>query len=361
MKNTITRDKLVNWFINNEYELYVEMRKSEHSVDLKSPNPFHIESEIFTHTLMVMTWIEANKDRYSDEDYIALITSALLHDTGKPQCQEKVPASDTKPERYSFKGHEGVSTFISVGILKKLQKDFPEIYTKEIIEKIIKIVSLHGTYIEETSDIKFIREEFHKADKNGAVRIVDEAIFSQYNPRKFLKNKKVNKEVNKKLTLLIGLPCSGKSTLRNKILNENPDTFIISRDDLLEAYYKGLFGEIGTYNEMYNTIHNNEELLKQFTAVFNELLKEAAKHNNVLIDMTQLSLSTRRKMLNNFQNFEKNAFIMMTDNTELYRRNKERFEKENKLIKDIVLFNMMTSFVYPIYEEGFENITLEIN
>ena len=29
--------------------------------------------------------------------------------------------------------------------------------------------------------------------------------------------------------------------------------------------------------------------------------------------------------------------------------------------QDIVLFNMMTSFVYPIYEEGFENITLEIN
>ena len=66
-------------------------------------------------------------------------------------------------------------------------------------------------------------------------------------------------------------------------------------------------------------------------------------------------------MLNNFQNFKKNAFIMMTDNFELYRRNKERFEKENKLIKDIVLFNMTTSFVYPIYEEGFENITLEIN
>ena len=61
MKNTITRDKLVTWFINNEYELYVEMRKSEHSVDLKSPNPFHLESEIFTHTLMVMTWVEANK------------------------------------------------------------------------------------------------------------------------------------------------------------------------------------------------------------------------------------------------------------------------------------------------------------
>ena len=357
----IKRDKLVTWFIKNEPEKYKDMLESNHAVDIHQPNIFHYEGTCWTHVMMVMTWVEANKDIYSDEDYIALITSALLHDTGKPQCQEKVPASDTKPERYSFKGHEGVSTFISVGILKKLQKDFPEIYTKEIIEKIIKIVSLHGTYIEETSDIKFIREEFHKADKNGAVRIVDEAIFSQYNPRKFLKNKKVNKEANKKLTLLIGLPCSGKSTLRNKILSKNPDTFIISRDDLLEAYYKGLFGEVGTYNEMYNTIHSNEELLKQFTAVFNELLKEAAKHNEVLIDMTQLSLSTRRKMLNNFQNFKKNAFIIMTDNTELYRRNKERFEKENKLIKDIVLFNMMTSFVYPIYEEGFENITLEIN
>ena len=84
--------------------------------------------------MMVLTWIEAQKEKYSDEDYIVLITSALLHDTGKPNCQETMPANDTKPIRNSFKGHEGVSTFFSVGVLKKLQAEFPEIYTTEIIK-----------------------------------------------------------------------------------------------------------------------------------------------------------------------------------------------------------------------------------
>ena len=180
MKNKITRDKLVTWFIKTEPEKYQEMLESNHAVDIHQPNIFHCEGTCWAHVMMVMTWIEAQKEKYTDEDYIVLITSALLHDTGKPNCQETMPANDTKPIRNSFKGHEGVSSFFAVGVLKKLQKEFPEIYTTEIIEKIIKVVSLHGTYIDETSDIYFLRDEFRKADKNGAIRLVNEGLYSQY-------------------------------------------------------------------------------------------------------------------------------------------------------------------------------------
>lgn len=360
MKEKITRDKLFLWFIKNEPELYESMCNANHNLDNFNLNIFHAEGTVTQHTLMVMTCIEMNKEKYTDEEYIILITSALLHDTGKPQCLELMPATETKPIRNSFKGHEGVSTFLSVGVLKKLHLEFPDIYTKEIIEKIIKVVSLHGTYIEETSDIYFIRCEMHKADKNGAVRSTDEAIFSQYQPRKFLKPSKYI-DSNKNLTLLIGLPNSGKSTKRAKIVEENPNTFIISRDDLLETFYKNEFGVIDSYNKMYNIIHNDGELTKRFDNLFSALLKEANNHNNVLIDMTQLSLSSRRKMLNNFQNFRKNALVIITDNNELYRRNRKRYEETNKYISEKVIFNMMTSFVYPVVEEGFDNITLEIN
>jgi hypothetical protein len=74
-----------------------------------------------------------------------------------------MPASDTKPIRNSFKGHEGKSSFFTIGIIKDLKLQFPLTYTKEIIEKIIKLVSLLGTHIEENTDLK----KCHVITQNG--------------------------------------------------------------------------------------------------------------------------------------------------------------------------------------------------
>lgn len=360
MKNKITRDKLAVWFMKNETEKYKDMCESNHTVNMFEPNMFHAENQVISHTYLVMTWIEAQKEKYSDEDYIVLITSALLHDTGKPNCQETMPANETKPIRNSFKGHEGVSTFFAVGVLKKIQADFPEIYTNEIIEKIIKVVSLHGTYIDETSDIYFLRDEFRKADKNGAIRLVDEGLYSQYEKRKFLKPTKL--EDGKSLIVLIGLPNSGKSTERIKLQEKTANLKVVSRDDLLEEFYYKRMGKVDDYNTMYRFIHEDESILKQFKAEFEKLLNSLAKtEKNILIDMTQLSLSSRIKMINHFSNFNKQAVVIMTDNDELFRRNEQRFKDTRKFISTKVIENMMTSFTYPVLEEGFDNIELIIN
>lgn len=358
MQNTISRDKLVNWFIKNEAQKYEDMFKSNHAVDIHQPNIFHSEGYCWTHVMMVMTWIEAQKEKYSDEDYIILITSALLHDTGKPDCEEQMPATDTKPIRNSFKGHEGCSSFFSVGVLKKLKADFPEIYTDEIIKNIIKVVSLHGTYIDETSDIYYLRDEFRKADKNGAIRLVDEGMYAQYEKRKFLKETATVKDKN--LTVLVGLPNSGKSTIRNE-LNKFGEYFVLSRDDLLETFYTVKTGETASYNTMYKYIHDDKDVLKEFEEVFRKQIEQAQKYNNVLIDMTQLSLSARRKMLSNFPKFNKKALVVMTDNISLFERNDNRFKETNKFISRKVIENMMTSFTYPVLEEGFDEIKLVIN
>lgn len=360
MKNKITRDKLAVWFLRNEPEKYQEMLESNHAVDIHQPNIFHCEGTCWTHVMMVMTWIEAQKEKYSDEDYIVLITSALLHDTGKPNCQETMPANADKPIRNSFKGHEGVSTFFSIGVLKKLKAEFPEVYTDEIIEKIIKVVSLHGTYIDETSDIYFLRDEFRKADKNGAIRLVDEGMYSQYEKRKFLKP--TTTEKNKNLFVLIGLPNSGKSSLRNAFVQSFPEASIVSRDDMLEDFYQRKTDTISDYNSMYNFLHDDKDLLKEFTKEFEDYLNKLAKtSDNIIIDMTMLSLSSRRKMINHFPKFHKKAIVIMTDNDELFTRNHMRYIETKKFISEKVIENMMTSFTFPVLEEGFDSIELIIN
>lgn len=354
----IDRDNLFIWFMKNEKELYESMLNTSHNISTEEYNIYHAEGSIISHTLLVMSYFEYKKEKYNFDDYITLLTSALLHDTGKPECIEIFEANKTKPRRYSFKNHEGVSSFISIGILKKLQKYFPEIYTEEIIKNIIKVVSLHGTFIEETSDIYLLRMEFHKADKSGAVRDRKEKLFSQYEPRKFLKQ---TKKEDKELIILAGLPCSGKSTYRNEYLKNNPDTFVVSRDDFLEVFFIKEMNEKLSYNNMYFTVHHDEEQLKKFNREFEELITEASKKDKVLIDMTMLSLSSRRKMLSKFNKHKATCKMIFTDNETLNNRNLKRFAETGKKINNSVIDNMKKSFTLPVKEEGFESVEIIIN
>lgn len=356
----LDRDKLVHWFIQNEPVKYKEMFDSNHAVELNSPNIFHAEGTVWTHTMMVMTWVEAKyKSELDYFDYICLLTTALLHDTGKPNTQEEMPANNDKPLRNSFKGHEGVSTFFAVGVLKKLEKDFPDIYTSEMIGTIIKLISTHGVHIDEGTDLYQLKKYFRDCDKSGAVRLVEQGKFEQYEPRKYLK--KTQKDENKNVIYLCGLPNSGKSRLREYLLNSKPDMFVVSRDDLLEEYYKQKTGTVSDYNTMYRFIHEDKEINKDFDNCFRELLNLANKSENVIVDMTLLSLSSRRKMMNNFPKHKHNIIVIMTDNNELFRRNNKRFEETQKYISPKVIENMMTFFVFPVLEEGFENIEFLLN
>ena len=356
----ITRDSIVVWFIKNYNDLVLEMMKADHTVDSMQPNIWHAEGTVWSHTMMVMTWIEAQRDKLSDEDYIVLITAAMLHDTGKPSCLETMPASDTKPIRNSFKGHEGRSSFLTIGILKDLREEFPLTYTEEIMEKIIKVVSLHGTHIEEDTELKELKLIFREADKRGAIRCTDEGLFAQYEARKFCK--KSPERFNSTLTILCGLPNSGKSTLREKMLEKNPNTIVLSRDDLLETFYVNKFDEVQTYNVMYKTLHEDKDLLKEFEAEFEKLIQDTAKiDEDVIIDMTMLSLSSRRKMISKFPNHKKVCKVVMTDNKTLFDRNIKRYQETKKFISTVVIENMMTSFTYPVKEEGFSDIKLIIS
>ena len=120
MSNKINRDKLITSFITNFPELYIDMKKSKHYVNILDLNPFHGEGSVWVHTMMVMTWIEAKYCENYNDDYIILLTTAMLHDIGKPICEGAVEASDTKPIRNSFKGNEGVYVMKCISIIKKL-------------------------------------------------------------------------------------------------------------------------------------------------------------------------------------------------------------------------------------------------
>lgn len=349
----MNRDKLVFWFIKNYNDLHLEMSKANHTFLPTEPNPYHAENSVWTHTMMVLTWVESKfKD---DVDYITLLTTAMLHDIGKPSCQilKEPNIKNNKPSRYAFNGHEGVSTFKSVGILKKLQKDFPEVYTDKIVKSIIELVSLHGVHNEGLDSIE-LREKFRECDKMGAIRR-DTDVQDQYPGRKFART---NPQPGKNLIVLCGLPCSGKSTyFRNELISTHA---LLSRDSMMYTFMSPEYdGE--PYNRIYNDIHNDEELLKEFNESFDKEINRVVKEcDNVVIDMTMLSLKSRRIMLNKFNKFNAKCIVFMTDLETIEERNIER-SKQGKYISPEVYENMMRSFVYPVTDEGFDKIELMIN
>ena len=62
-----------------------------------------------------------------------------------------------------------------------------------------------------------------------------------------------------------------------------------------------------------------------------------------------------------FEKFNKKAVVIMTDNEELFKRNRKRFEETGKKITETIIENMMTTFAFPVFEEGFDSIELIIN
>ena len=127
-----TMVELISWFQMEYPSLVRDMKQSNHHrtymddirLELKnngtaqkdhrllsSPtdlNPYHLESDVFTHTMMVCK---------QAENYPYLVqVAALLHDIGKPSTRKVNP----KNGRVSFYNHDAVSAFMSLEITKKL-------------------------------------------------------------------------------------------------------------------------------------------------------------------------------------------------------------------------------------------------
>jgi hypothetical protein len=351
----ITRDNLVVWFIKNHNTTFFDMKNTEHtygdnvSLFKDNINPFHAES-VWEHTLMTMTVAEC-LDIPKDEKSLLLLTM-LLHDLGKPITQDFAEATDDKPNRYRFQSHEGISTFMALDILTEMKDTFD--ITESDVKMVVKLVSLHGVALDEReTKLGKLRKLVRYCDKKGAIRQVDEDIYSQYEPRKYAKGRKPQED--KEVVFMVGLPASGKDTW----IKENlPNHAVLSRDNLLFDYLKTNKGvEAETYNEAYGLVHNDEESRKEFNKYFdNSVAAHARAYDKVVVSMTMMSLKSRRSMLNSFSKHTAKAVVMLPTTNELARRNEVR-AKEGKHIPFSAYTMMSKQFVFPVLEEGFESIT----
>ena len=101
-----------------------------------------------------------------------------------------------------------------------------------------------------------------------------------------------------KLYVMCGLSGSGKSTIAKQIVNDNPDTVVISTDMIREQ----LTGEVGDQSQ-------NDEVFELFHTLIRKRLENKY---NVIADATNITMKSRRAILNkvNGLDIEKICYIM---------------------------------------------------
>lgn len=145
-----------------------------------------------------------------------------------------------------------------------------------------------------------------------------------------------------KLYVMCGLSGSGKSTIAKQIVNDNPDTVVISTDMIREQ----LTGEVGDQSQ-------NDEVFELFHTLIRKRLENKY---NVIADATNITMKSRRAILNkvNGLDIEKICYIMTKPFEWCQQDNKNRPHP----VPDEVLEKQIRRFEIPFIEEGWSKIII---
>lgn len=157
--------------------------------------------------------------------------------------------------------------------------------------------------------------------------------------------------MDRKIYILIGTPCAGKSTYINTVLKDllyNP--YIASTDNIIMSLHSDK-----TYDEAFELEKNNFEKLESI--MFYNIYNSIENNQDIVIDRTNMKRKSRKRFLQITKDkYEKIAVVFKIDETEFDKRNNDRFLKEGKSIPKNVFHDMLKSYQEPSYEEGFNKI-----
>lgn len=142
------------------------------------------------------------------------------------------------------------------------------------------------------------------------------------------------------LYIMCGLSGSGKSSVAAEIQKNNENTVIVSSDALREE----LFGD-------YEDQKHNKEVFNEF---HRRIRANLLNNMNVVADATNLTMKSRRAILNNISDLDvyKICYIIAKPEVLCIVDNNNR---PHKVPMDVI-FNQKKRFQVPFYNEGFDKI-----
>ena len=148
------------------------------------------------------------------------------------------------------------------------------------------------------------------------------------------------------LTILVGLPGSGKSTWRA----EHTAAVIISSDDLIDEFAaaNGL-----TYSEAFKKV-DMKQIQRDIMSRFQTALVEG---RDIIVDRTNMPRKSRALFLNGVPDtYHRRAVVFRVPEEELKRRLRERASATGKFIPEHVVLGMQSSYQEPTLDEGFQEV-----
>jgi len=159
--------------------------------------------------------------------------------------------------------------------------------------------------------------------------------------------------MKKKFLVLIGLPCSGKSTWVENYIKKHPDTIVISSDALLMEY--AVKHDL-TYNEAYGKV-NWKKIRKTMNARLQDVYKD--DKSDVIIDVMNHRSKRRKTYFNSLpkDKYERIGILFNLEKDDLIKRNDIRSNAgEGKDISLKLWENLCSEYQTPSKDEGFDKI-----
>ncbi len=300
--------------------LVKSMRECSHHFNKENLNSYHLEGDVFAHSMLVLKQVEGTN----------LELAALLHDIGKTETRYE----NLEKKRVAFHGHESMSAFMALSIMKHWQIPQAE------REQLFKLIATHGDPYRVdwaemnkrlTNDPILAAQlfQFGLADHNGRFHLGEQ----NHKTVRFVPEKREIVTKNKEVVYLVALPGSGKTSYIEKNLKNHA---VVSRDEIVETLGDPLKGN-------YNTAWKNVDQ-KQVDKELNLILKEATTKDKVVIDMTNLTRKPRRTKLSLFPDHYKKAIVLLPDLLTTFKRCEAR---KDKTISPDVIHHMITGFSLP--------------
>lgn len=375
----IPRNEFVNLltkFIHKNYPDKVKsMKKSDHNYDADNLNPYHLEGDVWTHTMMVVRFAEL-----LDKGNLVILM-AYAHDWAKDVTEFR----NEESSKVSFFMHEAYSAFLMLDFINSI--DFCIISKEEKLRAFLA-VSLHTDLYKMTDKNYKKYKVFFKGQKtlvkdlqniswaDTMGRIVDASISNQkesVESMMLLSNKLIDelednlgeKDLSgKSAIILTGLPLSGKSTYVKDIVEKYPNFKAVSSDEFLIKVY-------GDCSEKTFKIADQKLIDRLFNQRIDEINKAG---DNIIVDKTNMTRKGRKKLYNRFSSlgYKVHVVCLINDMETIYRRNEERYlatksslfdrilnflklkklNKENKYIPKSAIKKMIKTFRPPTLEEA---------